>query len=70
MIEEKEIKKFLGPHVAVGVRNDFLSDKLFFYFGKIIEVDDHELKIKTSNGFKIIPLGQIKDIHIANGGQP
>lgn len=69
MIEKEEIKQFLNQYVRIGVPHDMIPSKLFFYFGHVKDVNNTEVKIKTSNGFKIIPLENIMDIHLA-GGRP
>ena len=68
MIEETELAKFLNAYVAIGVVNDFFSDRLFFYFGTVKEIDSRELKLRMAKGFKIIPLREIKDVHVTGGG--
>lgn len=64
MIESSEIKKFLHKYIAVGVHHDILADKLFFYFGTLKNVDNTEIKIEMENGFKIISIENIIDIHL------
>ncbi len=68
MIEVIEIEPFLDKYVGIGIPHDIIPDKLFFYFGKLRYVDSTEVKIETFNGFKIIPLQKIMDIHLAQGG--
>ena len=67
MIDREEIEFFLNQYVAVGVPNDMTHGKLFFYFGILKYVDSTEIKIETNNGFKIIPISNIYDIHKARG---
>ena len=68
MIDSREIEPFLHKHVAIGVPHDIIPGKLFFYFGCLKYVDSTEVKIETNNGFKIIPITQIMDIHESHGG--
>ena len=69
MIDSKEIEPFLDEYVAVGVPHDIIPNKLFFYFGKLKYVDSEEVQMELKNGFKIIPIENIRDIHKARGGQ-
>ena len=68
MIDCSEIEPFLHKYIAVGVPHDIIPGKLFFYFGYLKYVDSLEVKIETNNGFKIIPISNIMDIHEAHGG--
>ena len=69
MIERSEIERFLNKRIAVGIPHNIISGRLFFYFGILKYVDDLEVKIETNNGYKIIPLTNILDIHEAQGGK-
>jgi hypothetical protein len=63
MIEPIEIKKLQNNYVAVGVPHEIIQGKLFFYFGTLKNIDDDEIKIEINNGYKIIPINQIMEIH-------
>ena len=67
MIDRNEIETFLEEYIAIGVPHSIVPDKLFFYFGYLRYIDKEEIKIETNNGFKIIPISQIYDIHKARG---
>lgn len=64
MIDSKEIEPFLNKYVSIGVPHDIISGKLFFYFGWLRYIDNLEVKIETNNGFRIIPIANIQDIHL------
>lgn len=66
MMDKKEIEEFFGKYIAIGVPHDKIPGRLFFYYGFLKYVTDEELKMKMSNGFKIIPLEQVKDIHLGD----
>ena len=63
MIECNEIEPFLNKYIAVGVPHNIMAGKLFFYYGVLKYVDNLEIKLETNNGFKIIPIINIRDIH-------
>ena len=63
MIKKEEIELFLHRYVAIGTPHSVIDGKLFFYYGTLIYVDSEELKLETRNGYKIVPLILIKDIH-------
>lgn len=69
MIDSIEIEPFLDKYVRIGVPHDIIPDKLFFYYGYIKYIDSEEVKIETNNGFRIIPIQKIMDIHLAHGGE-
>lgn len=69
MITKEEIEKFLFKNVSIGVPHLVCYDKLFFYYGILIEVNNTEIKLRTNNGFKIVLIENIQDIHITPGGQ-
>ena len=64
MINKEELQQFLDKHIAVGVDSyDINIPGLFFYFGYLKTIDSTEIKIETNNGFKIIQLNDIRDMH-------
>ena len=70
MLEQKDIEPFLNKHIAVGVPHNTIPDRLFFSFGYLRSVDATEIKIETNNGFKIIQIDNIIEIHESNGAKP
>ena len=66
MIEPLEIKKLQHNYVAVGVPHEIIQGKLFFYFGTLKNIDENEIKLEINNGYKIIPIDQIMEIHKEN----
>lgn len=64
MIKKEEIERFIGLFISIGVPHITREGKLFFYYGYLKSVTDSEVKLETKNGFKLIPLNQIQDIHI------
>lgn len=67
MIEKKEIEEFLNKYVAVGVPHDIIAGRIFFYFGIVKYINSDELKIETKNGYRIVSLENIRDIHLVGG---
>ena len=70
MLTKEQIETFLGEFVSVGVQHLILDDKLFFYYGTLIKVDEQVLTQKTTTGYKLVPLAQVLDIHIDDRRQP
>ena len=68
MIECNEIEPFLNKYISVGVPHDIIAGRLFFYYGILKYVDSIEIKLETKNGFKIIQIENIMDIHEKLGG--
>ncbi len=60
-MNEKNIRKFLGKEVAIGVPH-YTEDRPFYYYGRIIEMNTATLIIEMSNGFKLIKYKDIIDI--------
>jgi len=65
--ERNECIKYLNRRIGVGVRHIIDNERLFFYYGHLIEVYDCELKLKLPNGIKIIPFSEIFEIRLAEG---
>jgi hypothetical protein len=63
MLRKEELELFLGKPVSIGVPHAILPDKLFFYYGILKFVSENEVKLETNNGFKLVPIDQIMDIH-------
>lgn len=66
MLNKDEILLFLGELISVGVQHTVLPDRLFFYYGILIKVDENVLTLRTNDGFKIVPIEQVLDIHTDN----
>lgn len=64
LIDRKEIEGFLNKYIAVGVPHDIIPHKLFFYYGRLENIVEDDIKLNLKNGFKIIPIDQIRDIHL------
>jgi len=63
MLKKEELELFLGKHIAIGVPHIVDSDRLFYYYGTLIYVDYRQIKLETKNGFKLVPIDLIQDIH-------
>jgi hypothetical protein len=63
MLNKKIIDSFLNKSVSVGVPHIILPDRLFFYYGRLHEVTGSSITLETKQGFKIVPIEQIKDLH-------
>ncbi|MCJ7571817.1 MAG: hypothetical protein MUO82_08075 [Candidatus Thermoplasmatota archaeon] len=66
MLNKEEILLFLGELISVGVQHTVLPERLFFYYGVLIKVDENALTLRTNDGFKIVPIEQVLDIHTDN----
>ena len=60
-MEKKECMECLTDLVDVGTKHLFL-DRPFFLKGIVLEITDQYLKLKLSDGYKIIPLEDIIEI--------
>jgi len=63
MLEKEYIEAFIEKNVSVGVPHLILDNRLFFYYGILKSVTRNEITLQTKNGFKIIQIEEIKDIH-------
>ena len=63
MIKKKELDLFLNKQVSIGVPHAIMQGKLFFFYGKLLEVTEKEIKLQTKKGFKIVQIAQVKDVH-------
>ncbi len=63
-MKKEFINKYLNEHVAVGVKS--ARGRPFFFFGKILKISDDDLFLELTggNGFKIIKLSLIVDVHL------
>ena len=64
MLRKEEIKIFLNKPVSVGVPHAVIDGRLFFYYGRLTHIDDCEIQIETENGFRIVPIEQIKSMQL------
>lgn len=67
MLTKDEIKSLLDQCVCVGVAHNTLEGSLYFYYGILLNVTDVEVKLRTKNGYKIVPIAQILDVHLDTG---
>jgi len=63
MLKKENIENYLNKNISVGVPHLVIDDRLFFFYGILINVSETEITIKTKNGYKIIPIEQIQDLH-------
>ena len=65
MMKREDIEKLKGKFTATGVPHTLIPGKLFYHYGTIVEVSDFDVKIELpkGNGFRLIPLDDIQDIH-------
>jgi hypothetical protein len=63
MLTKEQIVLFLGDFISVGVQHSIIPDKLFFYYGVLIKCDEEEITLRTKDGFKIVKIEQVLDIH-------
>lgn len=63
-MEKVKVNKFLKKDVAVGIKNYSYPNKLFFYYGKMTELNDECLVLEYPTGIKQISLADILDIHL------
>jgi hypothetical protein len=63
LLAKEELIKFVNIFISVGVQNYDMPSQLFFYYGVLRYVDDEIIKLETQNGYKIIRLVDIMDIH-------
>ena len=69
LIDIEDVEGFLNKYVAVGVPHDLIYNRLFYYFGFLKSIENKEITIRTKNGFKIIPIENIKHIYETGGQQ-
>jgi len=64
----EELHRYLDRDVVVAVPHFFIPDKLFFYHGRVLNVDDDSITIKTKKGgLSTIKISQIQQI-VEEGG--
>jgi len=63
MIEPEEIEKLLNCYVAVGCPHFVVEGKLYYYYGFLRNINTDNIKIEKRDGFKIIPIEQVMEIH-------
>lgn len=67
-MNQKELQIYLGKDVVVAVPHFFEEKKLFFYHGKVLNVDDDSITIRTKKGgLSTIKNSQIQQI-VEEGG--
>ena len=65
MFDRNDCLEFLHKLIDVGVPNFQNHDHLFFYTGIETEVTEDEIKLKLSDGLKIIPIEKIVEIRLS-----
>ena len=58
----EDCRAYLNKSVGIGLPHWVVPDKLFFYYGTIIEITDNFLLLKGKNGLKQIILQDINQI--------
>ena len=64
MITKAELEVFLGKRIAVATPHFFLENRYFWFYGVLLKITDTELKLKTEQGYKILQLKRVKDVHL------
>jgi hypothetical protein len=64
MIVYEEIRPFLGEFVDVGVAHRFIPGRLFWFYGKLIQINNDYVKLKIREGFKLVAIDDIQQIHL------
>ena len=67
-MNDEECKEFLLKTVAIGVPHK-TETRPFFHYGKLLEVTQQYAKVRTANGYKIVPLEDIVEIYELKGGE-
>jgi len=62
-LEQKDLEPFINKYIAVGVPHEIITGRLFFYFGTLQEITSTDIKLKTDNGYKIVPFADILELH-------
>jgi hypothetical protein len=63
MLKKDDLEKFLDEAVSVGVPHSIIEGRLFYYYGKLSNVSEGEIKLETNNGIRLISVEDIIDIH-------
>jgi hypothetical protein len=61
---KEDLTIFLYEFVSVGVPHSTVQGQLFFYYGKLKEVTEKEIKLETKTGLRLISIENIIDIHL------
>jgi len=69
MINKEIIEKFLNEDVSIGIKHRFDENKVFILQGKIIEIDDDSLFLRTNKDDIVLSYSQVLQISksISNG---
>jgi hypothetical protein len=65
-MKEDECREFLHTLVAIGVPHQ-TEARPFYFYGLLLEVTEQYAKIRMENGYKVIPLDEILEIHETKG---
>lgn len=71
MLKNEDFDKFIDENVTIGVPHRVISDKLFFYYGKLEAVDTKhaKLNLKDGQGIRLIPISKILEIRLLGASQ-
>lgn len=61
-IEYEDCLRYKNKTISVGVQHEVSPDKLFYFYGKLIDVTADAIKLQMTNGIRIIPLSQILEL--------
>ncbi len=64
MFRKEDLIIFLDKLLSVGIPHTIIEGRLFYYYGKLIEIDAKEIKLETETGFRLISVEKIVDIHL------
>lgn len=64
MFRKEDLTIFLNKLVSIGVPHSIIDRELFFYYGRLKEVTEKEIKLETDHGLRLILIEEIKDIHL------
>lgn len=65
-MDANECKEFLHKLVAIGVPHQ-TEMRPFYHYGNLLEVTNQYAKIRTVNGYKLVPLEDILEIYEQKG---
>jgi hypothetical protein len=65
LIEENELVEFHEKIVDIGIKNLYYQNGLFYWTGKLIEIGNGIIKLKSRNGIKIISINEILEIRLS-----
>lgn len=66
-MEREDIIPYAGCFVDIGIPHYVIANRLFYQKGMLEEILQDEIKLRLSDGVKIIPFTQIKEIRLLEG---